>query len=101
MSEKKIETKTIKTAEPIEDQTSFPEVKQYPEVPAPAPQVPLAEPINQQAEDSARLAEAGKQLLNSLTDIDRVSLEKFEDFKTEVIKAFRHLGLDTRRHFTE
>lgn len=33
--------------------------------------------------------------------IDRVSLNKFLEFRAEVIRAFKHLGLDTRKHFTE
>lgn len=168
MSEKKIETKTIKTAEPIEDQTSFPEVKQYPEAPAPAPQVPPAEvgeaiqypdsdlvkelkanlvkdhvekhdgtkiPIYRVGDpiksgDYIKLDEpvaamdikgllkdltdkagwkSADDIIRPLTDSERmslgitgpVSIDKFNEFKFQVLAAFKHLGLDCRRHFTE
>lgn len=32
---------------------------------------------------------------------DPVDLVEFQDFKRQVIAAFKHLGLDTRKHFTE
>ena len=32
---------------------------------------------------------------------DPVDLLEFQDFKRQVISAFKHLGLDIRKHFTE
>lgn len=137
MSEKKIETKTIKTAEPIEDQTSFPEVKQYPEAPAPAPQVPpaevgvtvtdlsgrtnpiamgdyvkLDEPVKGAIEsplqgkiatldENSRAAfEKAVSMFNNPLPTGGVSYGKFEDFKAEVLKAFAHMGLNVKKHFS-
>lgn len=47
---------------------------------------------------------AGKtDLLDKFSELnpDTVDLIEFQDFKYQVIAAFKHLGLDTRKHFTE
>lgn len=122
-----IELVQAEAKDPIQ---GLPQVKQYPVVPAPAPQVPPAEvgeaviaPSGHtnliaigdsiKSGDYIKLDEpvdspfvgfngnSGFGLQGLISNADKVSLDKFLDFKTEVIKAFRHLGLDTRRHFTE
>lgn len=56
-----------------------------------APQVGSAQPV-------AELAASVMSGFKTVSQWTRKS--DFEDFKKEVIAAFKHLGLDTRKHFT-
>lgn len=130
-----IELVQAEAKDPIQ---GLPQVKQYPVVPAPAPQVPpaevgeavtapsgqtnliamgdsiksgdyikLDEPVESLAqgvtldENSRAAFEKAVSMFNNPPPTGAVSYGKFEDFKAEVLRAFKHLGLDTRKHFTE
>jgi phosphoribosylformylglycinamidine (FGAM) synthase PurS component len=107
----------------------FPEIKKYPVVPDPAAVVAsdetgeaketesvitprpsdreLVELAKAALDASGFLENASKsefiqdQLAKGGLTIDRVSLGKFLEFRAEVLRAFKHLGLDVKKHFTE
>lgn len=60
--------------------------------------VALAELLEQLKKEHAE-SHPAQQGMN--LGIDSVDLIEFQEFKRQVIAAFKHLGFDTRKHFTE
>lgn len=69
---------------------------------SPAPEPEPIDPSVLELYKTLLAAEAERQNLStSGLKADSVDLIEFQEFKRQVVAAFKHLGLDVRKHFTE